>query len=351
MKFVDMTNITVIAGNGGNGCVSFQKSGRRASFFKKPNGSNGGDGGDVWLLADSNINTLNYFHSNRVFRAEHGQCGRSRGCTGKRGKDLIVKVPWGTRVSYKKTNKSLGDMGIDQKWLMVAKGGRHGLGNGHFKFSSRRKELCDTHGAVGEFQHLRLELLLIANVGIFGLPNSGKSSFIRTISSAKPKVADYPFTTLVPYLGVVQINNYDRFVIADIPGIIKGASNGLGLGMRFLKHLEHCQILLHFVDIAPVDSSDPLNNIITIKHELSNYDENLVKKPCWLIFNKIDLLEQYVVKKKINHIISSLKWRGRYYSISSMYNTNVSSLCNNIMQFIIHHTPSQESTLYTQDNE
>ncbi|URJ24018.1 GTPase ObgE [Blochmannia endosymbiont of Camponotus sp.] len=351
MKFVDMTNITVIAGNGGNGCISFQKSGRRASFLKKPNGSNGGNGGDVWLLADPNINTLNYFHSNCVFRAGHGQCGRSRGCTGKRGKDVVVKVPWGTRVSYKKTNKLLGDMGIHHKRLMVAKGGRHGLGNGHFK-SSVRRNVLNTHGSTGEFQHLLLELLLIANVGIFGLPNSGKSSFIRMISAAKPKVADYPFTTLVPYLGVVQINNYDRFIIADIPGVIKGASHGLGLGMRFLKHLEHCQILLHFIDIAPVDGSDPLENIITIQHELSNYNTNLVSKPCWLIFNKIDLLERHAAEKRINHVISSLKWKGRYYSISSVHNTNISSLCNSIMKFIIHHTQSQETTLmYTQDNE
>ncbi|URJ23139.1 GTPase ObgE [Blochmannia endosymbiont of Camponotus sp. C-003] len=353
MKFVDMTNITVIAGNGGNGCISFQKSGRRASFLKKPNGSNGGSGGDVWLLADPNINTLNYFHYNRVFRAGHGQSGRSRGCTGKRGKDFIVKVPWGTRVSCKKTNKLLGYMGIHQKQLMVAKGGLRGVGNGHIKSSVvSHKKICNTYGSTGESQHLLLELLLIANVGMFGLPNSGKSSFIRIISSAKPKVANYPFTTLIPYLGVVQINNYNRFVIADIPGIIKGASHGLGLGMRFLKHLEHCQMLLHFVDIAPSDDSDPLENIITIKNELSNYNKSLINKPCWLIFNKIDLLERYVAERRIHHIISSLKWKERYYSISSMYNTNVLSLCNNIMRFIVHHTQSQESTLIrTEDDE
>ncbi|WP_159714841.1 GTPase ObgE [Blochmannia endosymbiont of Camponotus nipponensis] len=343
MKFVDMVNIMVVSGNGGNGCVSFQRTGRRTSFLKKPNGSNGGDGGDVWLLADPNMNTLHYFYSNRVFRAGHGQCGRGRGCTGKKGKDVIVKVPWGTRVSYQKTDKLLGDMGSHQKCLKVATGGRHGLGNGHFKYSLRcRKELCNTHGAVGVTQHLLLESLLIANVGLLGLPNSGKSSFIRIVSSAKPKVADYPFTTLVPHLGVVQINSYDRFVIADIPGIIKGASNGAGLGIRFLKHLEHCQILLHFIDIAPVDNSDPLENIVTIKHELSNYNEHLICKPCWLVFNKIDLLEKYVAEKRIEYIISALKWKGRYYSISSKHNINVLFLCNSIMQFINHQTSNQE---------
>ncbi|URJ28079.1 Obg family GTPase CgtA [Candidatus Blochmannia vicinus (nom. nud.)] len=337
MRFIDMTDITVVAGNGGHGCVSFQKTRKGGSFLKKPNGSNGGDGGNVWLLADPNVNTLNYFHFHHIFRAGHGQCGRSRGCTGKKGKDIFVKVPYGTRVSDKKTNELLGEIDSHKKWLMVAKGGRHGFGNGHFKYDPRHKKLCSTHGGAGEFQHLNLELLLIADVGILGLPNSGKSSFIRVISSAKPKVADYPFTTLVPYLGVVQINDYDRFVIADIPGIIKGASNGSGLGMRFLKHLEHCQILLHFIDIAPLDNSDPLENIITIRHELNNYSKKLICKPCWLIFNKIDLLERYVVEKKIEYIISSLQWKGRYYSISSTHNTNISLLCDSIMKFIIYH--------------
>lgn len=334
MKFVDAIDITVVAGDGGHGYANLKKN--RMGYFlsDKSNSSNGGAGGDVWFLADSSLNTLNYFSTRRVFRAGHGQCGRSRGRTGKKGRDLFIRVPWGTRVLYQNTNKLLGNIDQNQTLLMVAQGGSHGVGNGYYRSCLHRKISQKLHGNKGECQHLFLELLLIADVGVFGLPNSGKSSFLRVVSEAKPKVADYPFTTLVPCLGMVRVSDYGRFIIADIPGIMEGASNGLGLGVRFLKHLERCKMLLHFVDIAPVDNSDPLQNIITIENELYTYNNELIRKPCWLIFNKIDLLKRREMHRKIRYIINSLQWTERYYFISSMYSINVSSLCSSIMQFI-----------------
>lgn len=333
MKFLDAIEIKVIAGNGGTGFVNLQKNKAGYILSGKRNGSNGGDGGNVWLLADSSFITLSYFNSCRVFRAGHGKCGRNGGRTGKKGKDIFIKVPWGTKVLQKKTNKLLGNMNSFQKCLMVAKGGRHGIGNGYYRSRFLYQKKC---GIKGEHQDLLLELSLIADVGIFGLPNSGKSSFIRAVSSAKPKVADYPFTTLTPCLGVVQVSNYDRFVIADIPGIIKGASTGLGLGLHFLKHLQRCKMLLHFVDIAPEDRSDPIQNIIAINNELCNYNNELNCKPCWLVFNKIDLLDKFEMYKRMKYILNTLKWTSRYYYISSMYKIYVSSLCSEIMQFIIN---------------
>lgn len=335
MKFIDAIEIIVIAGDGGRGYINLKKNGMGEYLSGKSNGSNGGDGGDVWLLLDSNVSTLDYFYSHRVFRAGNGENGRSRGRTGKRGRDILIKVPCGTRVLYKQKNKLLGNIDNFQKSLMVAKGGYHGIGNGYYRSHIYNKIIQRTYGSKGEYQRLFLELLLIADVGVFGLPNSGKSSFLCAVSEAKPKVADYPFTTLVPFLGMVQVTYKDRFVIADIPGIIKGASiRSSGLGVRFLQHLERCKMLLHFVDIAPVDCSDPIQNIITVTRELYNYNEKFMCKPCWLIFNKIDLLKKYEVRRRIENIVRSLQWTGRYYFISSMYKVHVSHLCKEIMQFI-----------------
>ncbi|ADV33504.1 GTPase obgE/cgtA [Candidatus Blochmanniella vafra str. BVAF] len=348
MKFVDVVNITVIAGTGGNGCISFIKIGRN-KFFRKPNGSNGGDGGNVWLLSDSNIKTLSYFSSHRIFKAGNGVSGRSRGRSGKRGKDMIIHVPVGTRVSCLKTNALLGDM-INQKngtLLLVARGGRHGVGNNGVKFlrnkhyKNNSNILCwdRVQGRSGEIQHLLLDLFLVADVGVFGLPNSGKSSFVSMVSQAKSKVADYPFTTLTPKLGVVQVEdksvvNNSSFVIEDVPGIIKGASTGSGLGLRFLKHLQRCQMLLHFVDINPADKSDPVKNIIDIEQELKAYDRRLIDKTRWLVFNKIDLLDEFKLEDRINSIIRSVQWNSRYYAISVTHKINISLLCWDIVQFI-----------------
>ncbi|CAD83618.1 probable GTP-binding protein [Candidatus Blochmanniella floridana] len=300
-------------------------------------------------MADPKLNTLSHFnHNNHVFRAENGKSGGSGSCTGRRGKDVVIQVPLGTKIFCSKTHKLLGDM-IQYRNipLMVARGGRRGLGirNNRVKKNIIHKKNKDViqnriQGEVGECKNLLLELNLIADVGIVGLPNSGKSSFVRIISKATPKVADYPFTTLVPQLGSVKVDGYadnNRFIIADIPGIIKGASSGCGLGLRFLKHLTRCRMLLHFVDINSVDDSDPVKNIIDIEQELSNYDAQLINKPRWLVFNKIDLLTQSELFKKIDVIVKSVQWSGRYYAISIKHNVNISELCYDIMNCIVHH--------------
>lgn len=344
MKFVDSAEITVIAGDGGNGYINFRKN-RKNNWLKKPNSSKGGKGGDVCLLADTTKTTLEYFRFNHIFKAEHGCQGCHNNRTGKRGKDLIIKVPVGTRVYCQKTYELLGDMlnSHDNNTLIVAKGGLPSSENYYFNRYLRKDNVnlnqCSSlYKNKGEFRHLLLELILTANVGLFGLPNSGKSSFLSIVSQAKPKIAHYPFTTLTPNLGAVKINNHDApFIIVDIPGITKGASEGLGLGTQFLKHLKRCQILLHFVDINPLDKSDPIENILIVEKELFSYDVNLVSKVRWLIFNKIDLVNGYELKIKINHIIQSISWKDRYYAISVVHKTNITSLCYDIMMFINNH--------------
>ncbi|SPP32058.1 GTPase Obg [Arsenophonus endosymbiont of Aleurodicus floccissimus] len=288
MKFVDEAKILVIAGDGGNGCVSF----RREKYIPKggPDGGDGGDGGDIYLLADENLNTLIDYRFETIFQAERGQNGQSRDCTGKRGQDKTIKVPVGTRIRDFSTRKIVGDMTRHGQRLMVAKGGFHGLGNTRFKSSVNRAPRQKTMGTKGETRELLLELILLADVGMLGMPNAGKSTFIRSVSAAKSKVADYPFTTLVPSLGVVRMDSEQSFVIADIPGLIEGAAEGIGLGIRFLKHLERCTILLHLIDICPIDGSDPAQNAKIIDAELEKYSEKLAQKPRWLVFNKIDLL-------------------------------------------------------------
>ncbi|HEY7865677.1 MAG TPA: GTPase ObgE, partial [Psychromonas sp.] len=254
MKFVDEAKIKVDAGDGGNGCIGF----RTEKYIPRggPNGGDGGDGGDVYLQADENLNTLVDFRFVRFYDAERGENGQTRDCTGSRGKDKIVKVPVGTRCRDDDTGEVLGDLTRDGQKLMVAKGGFHGLGNARFKSSTNRAPRQKTDGTPGEVRNLLLELLLLADIGMLGLPNAGKSTFIRSVSAAKPKVADYPFTTLVPNLGVVSMGYGRSFVIADIPGLIEGASDGAGLGTRFLRHLERCRVLLHMIDLLPADGSD-----------------------------------------------------------------------------------------------
>ncbi|CUX96121.1 GTPase Obg [Candidatus Gullanella endobia] len=332
MTFIDEATILVTAGDGGNGCVSF----RREKYIPKggPDGGDGGDGGDVWLLADENLNTLVNYRFNKNFRAERGQNGRSQNSTGKRGKDVIIKVPVGTRVLDSTNNKIIGDMVHHAQRLIVAKGGFHGLGNTHFKSSINQAPRKKTDGTKGEVREIQLHLMLLADVGMFGLPNAGKSTFIRAVSAAKPKVADYPFTTLVPSLGVVHINNKNRFVVADIPGLIKGAANGDGLGIRFLKHLERCWLLLHLIDLAPVDKSDPLENARIIMSELGYYSKDLAAKPCWLVFNKSDLLNFKEAVSRAKFISESLGWKKKYFLISAANHNGIKELCWDIMAFI-----------------
>ncbi|OON39194.1 GTPase ObgE [Izhakiella australiensis] len=333
MKFVDEATILVAAGDGGNGCVSF----RREKYIPKggPDGGDGGDGGDVYLEADENLNTLIDYRFEKAFRAERGQNGQSRDCTGKRGKDVTVKVPVGTRIIDQGTGETLGDMMRHNQRLMVAKGGWHGLGNTRFKSSVNRTPRQKTMGTPGEQRDLQLELMLLADVGMLGLPNAGKSTFIRAVSAAKPKVADYPFTTLVPSLGVVRMDNEKSFVVADIPGLIEGASDGAGLGIRFLKHLERCRVLLHLIDLAPIDESDPVENARIILGELEKYSEKLFQKPRWLVFNKADLLDPQEAQQRAQAIADALGWQQKLYVISAASQNGVKDLCWDVMSFLV----------------
>ncbi|WP_187487534.1 Obg family GTPase CgtA [Duffyella gerundensis] len=340
MKFVDEATILVVAGDGGNGCVSF----RREKYIPKggPDGGDGGDGGDVYLVADENLNTLIDYRFEKAFRAERGQNGQSRDCTGKRGKDITIKVPVGTRIIDQGTGETLGDMTRHEQKQMVAKGGWHGLGNTRFKSSVNRTPRQKTMGMPGEKRDLQLELMLLADVGMLGLPNAGKSTFIRAVSAAKPKVADYPFTTLVPSLGVVRMDAEKSFVIADIPGLIEGAADGAGLGIRFLKHLERCRVLLHLIDLAPIDESDPVENARIILGELEKYSEKLFQKPRWLVFNKVDLLDEEEAQARAKAIVEALGWDEKYYLISAANRVGVNALCWDVMAFIVANPKAAE---------
>lgn len=331
MQFVDEVLISVSGGNGGNGCISF----RREKYIPKggPDGGNGGDGGNVYIIADKNINTLVDFKFKKIFQAENGYNGKGNDCTGKKGKDIYIKVPIGTRIIDQKTGNVIIDILICKQYFVIAKGGHHGLGNIRFKSSTNQTPMQNTMGSIGEKRLLKLELILLADVGILGLPNSGKSTFLSVISSANPKIADYPFTTIVPKLGVVQLNK-KRFIIADIPGLIKGASKGYGLGTNFLKHLSRCYLLLHFIDLHPIDGSDPIKNFLIICDELKRYnDRKLYKKPRWIVFNKIDLLN----KEEINFYIKSInKYLNHnfYYLISAKNKIGTKKLCSEILSFL-----------------
>jgi len=332
MKFVDEAEIRVEAGDGGNGIISF----RREKFVSKggPNGGDGGDGGDVYLQADTNLNTLVDFQFEKIHIAQGGQNGMSTNCTGRRGEDMVLRVPVGTRAVDIDTNEVLGDLTQNGQKLMAAKGGWHGLGNARFASSTNRTPRKKTNGTPGEVRNLRLELLLLADVGMLGLPNAGKSTFIRAVSSAKPKVADYPFTTLVPNLGVVRTESAKSFVIADIPGLIEGASEGAGLGIQFLKHLERCGLLLHMVDVLPADGSDPAENAQVIIQELAKYSDKLAHKPRWLVFNKIDLVLEDELEEIKQRVIETIGWDGPVYTVSAASRTNTEQMCREIQQYL-----------------
>ncbi|WP_410686651.1 Obg family GTPase CgtA [Avibacterium paragallinarum] len=340
MKFIDEALIRVEAGDGGNGCVSF----RREKFIPKggPDGGDGGDGGDVYLIADENLNTLVDYRFEKRFAAERGENGRSSDCTGRRGKDITLRVPVGTRAIDNDTKEVLGDLTKHGAKMLIAKGGYHGLGNARFKSSVNRAPRQKTNGTAGEKRDLLLELMLLADVGMLGLPNAGKSTFIRAVSAAKPKVADYPFTTLVPSLGVARVDENRSFVIADIPGLIEGAAEGAGLGIRFLKHLERCRVLIHLVDINPIDGSDPADNIAIIESELFQYSEKLAEKTQWLVFNKIDTMSDEEAHERAKEILERLGWEGDYYLISAATGKNVPALCRDIMDYLDAHPREEE---------
>jgi len=332
MKFVDEAAIRVEAGDGGNGCLSFRRE--KYIEYGGPDGGNGGAGGSVVLLADSNLNTLVDYRYERLHRAQRGEGGAGRNCTGKSGDDLILRVPVGTTVIDEDTDEVLGDLLADGDQLVVARGGRGGLGNTCFKSSTNRAPRQTTPGTDGEKRNLRLELKVLADVGLLGMPNAGKSTLIRAVSAAKPKVADYPFTTLVPNLGVVKVDRLRSFVMADIPGLIEGAAEGAGLGIRFLKHLARCRILLHVVDIAPWDQSDPVQAVDAIVGELVLFSHALADRPRWLVLNKIDLLPEDEANARCDEIIEDLEWDGPVFRVSAANGVGTQELVFAIMNYL-----------------
>ena len=332
MKFVDEVSIFVKAGDGGNGMMSF----RREKFIEKggPNGGDGGDGGSVYLEADENLYTLVDYRYTRRFHAQNGQKGGSTDCTGAKGEDLILPVPVGTTVIDAATQEIMGDLTKAGQRLLVAQGGWHGLGNTRFKSSTNRAPRQTTPGKPGDARDLKLELKVLADVGLLGLPNAGKSTFIRSVSAAKPKVADYPFTTLVPNLGVVSVGRYKSFVIADIPGLIEGASEGAGLGIRFLKHLARTRLLLHLVDMAPLDGSDPADAAEVILNELEKFSPALTQRDRWLVLNKADQLLEEEREERVRQVVERLDWKGPVFVISALESEGTEALSQAIMRYL-----------------
>ena len=332
MKFVDEATVSVEAGKGGNGCLSF----RREKFIPKggPDGGDGGDGGSVFLEADESINTLIDYRYTRRFKAQNGEPGASRNCTGAKGSDLVMKVPVGTTAIDADTGETLGDLTYVGERLMVARGGYHGLGNTRYKSSTNQAPRQTKPGQEGESRNLKLELKVLADVGLLGMPNAGKSTFIRAVSAAKPKVADYPFTTLVPNLGVVSLEQHRSFVIADIPGLIEGASEGAGLGTRFLKHLVRTHILLHIVDMAPFDESDPADKVEAISRELEQFSPGLAARERWLVMNKLDLIPEDEREQRCQQLLDKLNWEGPVYRIAAISQQGTRELVGDIMSFI-----------------
>lgn len=333
MKFVDEATITVQAGDGGNGCVSF----RREKFipFGGPDGGDGGDGGSVYLAASKDLNTLVDFRHDRFFQAERGQNGMSRQMTGRAGEDLDIAVPVGTLVYDAETEELIGDLTRDGERLMVAQGGWHGLGNERFKSSTNRAPRQSTPGKPGERRILRLELKLLADIGLLGMPNAGKSTFISQVSAARPKIADYPFTTLYPNLGVVKFAAGKSFVVADVPGLIEGAAEGAGLGVQFLKHLSRTSLLLHLVDVAPLDpDADPAAEVRIIERELAKFSTELAGRERWLVCNKIDALPPEEREARCRGIVERLGWEGPWFMISAATGEGVQPLLNAIMRHL-----------------
>lgn len=332
MKFVDEAKVYIEAGKGGNGACSFL----RLKFMPNggPDGGNGGDGGSVYLRSDESINTLVDYRYIRSYKAENGEKGSGANCTGKSGEDLYLRVPVGTMIYDDDTDELIADLTHPGQEACVAKGGRHGIGNSRFKSSVNRSPRRTIPGQEGEKRNLRLELKVLADVGLVGMPNAGKSTLISAISAARPKVADYPFTTLYPYLGVVSVSRFKSFVIADLPGLIEGAAEGAGLGIRFLKHVARTRLLFHVVDVAPTDESDPVENVKTIIGELTKYSEDLLNKERWLVLNKVDLLPPDAVEAHCKNIVDRLNWQGRVFIISGLAQEGLTDLAKQAMHYL-----------------
>jgi GTP-binding protein len=330
MKFVDEATIRVEAGNGGNGAMSF----RREKFIPRggPDGGDGGDGGSVYLVGRSGLNTLADFRHSRRFRAEPGKKGGGGNCTGKSGENLFIPVPLGTRVMDAETKELIGELTRDGESLLVAHGGKGGLGNTRFKSSTNRSPRRTVPGQPGEQRELAFELQVLADVGLLGLPNAGKSTFLRAVSDARPKVADYPFTTLHPHLGVVRVEEHRSFVVADIPGLIEGAAEGAGLGIQFLRHLSRTRILLHLVDMMPLSpDADPVAGVRALEAELKKFDAKLAKRERWLVLNKIDLIPADEREARTKSLLKKLKWKGPVHIISAINGAGCRELSQALM--------------------
>ena len=333
MKFIDEAQIQIRAGKGGNGIASF----RREKYIPMggPDGGDGGDGGSVYVVGTTDLNTLSDFRFRRKFIAENGKSGQSRNKTGRKGEDVIIPVPLGTIMTTVESNELIADVSTEGEPILVAQGGFHGLGNTRYKSSTNRAPRQCSAGSEGEQFDVQMELKVLADIGLLGLPNAGKSTFIRSVSAARPKVADYPFTTLHPNLGVVSVEQHRSFVIADIPGLIEGASDGVGLGIRFLKHLQRTHLLLHIIDISMQDESqNPPEDAKKILNELKKYDESLFEKERWLVFNKLDLVDPEEQQQRCQQVIDGLDWEGPVYQISAINKTGVQQLCFDIMHQI-----------------
>ena len=331
MKFVDEANIKVQAGDGGNGCISF----RREKFipFGGPDGGDGGFGGSVWLVADEGLNTLVDFRHQRSFKAKRGENGMGSQMYGKGGEDTTIRVPVGTMITNVDTDEVIGDLTSHGQRMLVAQGGKGGLGNIHFKTSVNRAPRKATPGTPGEARELKLELRLLADVGLLGFPNAGKSTFIRAVSAATPRVADYPFTTLHPNLGVVSLGTDQSFVIADIPGLIEGASEGAGLGIQFLRHVARTSLLLHIVDIAPIDGSDVAAQVRAIEQELQKFNPELLERPRWLVLNKADMLAEDERQAVAEKIVAELDWTQPWFLVSAIARENTMAVCQQVQRF------------------
>jgi GTP-binding protein len=332
MKFIDEAKIEVIAGDGGNGVASFCREKFRP--FGGPDGGDGGKGGSIWAVADRNINTLVDYRFSKLHKAKNGENGRGSDCYGKGADDIMLRMPVGTLIIDQNDGEIVADLTEHGQQVLLAKGGEGGWGNIHFKTSTNRAPRQKTEGKEGERRELRLELKVLADVGLLGMPNAGKSTFITAVSNARPKIADYPFTTLHPNLGMVRVSHEKSFVIADIPGLIEGAAEGAGLGIQFLRHLQRTRLLLHIVDLAPFDNVEPVKEAKAIVKELQKYDESLYEKPRWLVLNKLDMVPEDERKKRVKDFIKRFGWKGPVYEISALTRDGCEELVQDIYNYL-----------------
>ncbi|WP_076593362.1 Obg family GTPase CgtA [Herminiimonas arsenitoxidans] len=342
MKFIDEAKIEVIAGDGGNGVASFCREKFRP--FGGPDGGDGGKGGSIYAVADRNINTLVDFRFAKMHKAKDGENGRGADCYGKGADDIMLRMPVGTLIIDNNDGELVADLTEHGQEVLIAKGGEGGWGNIHFKSSTNRAPRQKSEGKEGERRELRLELKVLADIGLLGMPNAGKSTFISAVSNARPKIADYPFTTLHPNLGVVRVSHEKSFVIADIPGLIEGASDGAGLGIQFLRHLQRTRLLLHIVDLAPFDNVDPVKEAKAIVKELKKYDEALFDKPRWLVLNKLDMVPEEERKTRVKDFIKRFGWKGPVFEISALTREGCSELVTEIYDYIALQRQAEQRT-------